>query len=101
MRVYLNGSKERTQARYSLLVAPAASGFIAPDEIPEWMMQGNLVDDEMIPRTFEVVFQFGQAEIDDRLAAWLIFHGVVSKRNAHPIERAKRVSEALQQAITT
>ena len=63
------------QANHTMFVCPAGDkDFFRNQEVPsEW------VDDDNKPRTFEVEFKKGKAEVDDKIAQYMIQRGLARK----------------------
>lgn len=95
MFVYLNGQKERTQARYTYTISPGQSGLINSDEIPSAWLE----EDGETPRTFTLEFYFGRAEVDEQLGQWLVYHGICAVKCSHPLEREGSIGKSIKDTL--
>jgi len=77
MKVYISGDKPRAQASFFMSVAPAAT--VRNQEVPEhWVQQEG---DKIVPVQFNIEFKYGEAEVEDTLARYLIDQGLAKKTN--------------------
>jgi hypothetical protein len=72
MKVYLTGEKARRQPVFFMSVAPAAT--VSNHEVP-----AHWVDDQNKPVQFNIEFAFGEAEVEDSIARYLLEHELVKK----------------------
>jgi hypothetical protein len=72
MKVYCLGEKARKQASFTMSVAPAAT--MKNEEVPaDW------VDDKNQPIQFNIEFVYGEAEVDDAIARYLLDEKLVKR----------------------
>ncbi len=72
MKVYLTGEKARRQASFVMSVAPAAT--VHNQEVP-----AHWVDDKNNPAQFNIEFIYGEAEVEDSIAKYLLEQGLVKR----------------------
>lgn len=72
MKVYTTGEKPSRQSSFIMSVAPAATAV--NQEVP-----GHWVDDKNNPVQFTIEFKYGEAEVEDGLARYLLEQGLVKK----------------------
>ncbi len=73
MRVYLHGSPDQPPpARHTLLVTPAA-------HLPGQEMPHEFVERDGSPRTFDILFEYGKAEVPDVLGKYLVENKLAEK----------------------
>jgi len=71
MKVYLAGEKARRQPSFIMSVAPAAT--VQNDEMPHhWFDNGK-------PVQFNLEFIYGEAEVEDSIARYLLQEGLVKR----------------------
>lgn len=93
MFVYLTGSKERSAPLHVKYVAPAGDKkHVRDGDIPsDWINQ------EGQPAGFAVEFNYGRAEVDDRLGEYMISAGLAQRTNL--IRSGKALLGSLASAI--
>lgn len=72
MKVYTTGEKPSRQPSFTMSVAPAATAH--NEEVP-----AHWVDDKNNPVQFNIEFKFGEAEVEDGLAKYLIANGYAKR----------------------
>jgi len=70
--VYRTGGRDPQRASFTLFICPAAAMRKA-DCPSDWL------DDKGAPRSFEVEFRFGRAEVPSNVGEYLIQQGLASK----------------------
>ncbi len=72
MKVYIRSPKARLQKDFVMNIAPASD--VKNMEIPpDWF------DDQGKPRQFNVMFEYGAAEVEDEIGRYLIAKGYAAK----------------------
>jgi len=75
MLIYNHGSADKPLAPvHYVWVTPAGDPRIAGDDKPS-----SWVDAENKPRTFQVMFEGGKAEVDEELGRYMTAHGLASR----------------------
>lgn len=72
MIVYRNGERDSQRSSFTLFICPAADMRKA-DCPSDWL------DDKGAPRSFEVEFRFGRAEVPSNVGEYLLRRGLASK----------------------
>jgi hypothetical protein len=77
MKIFISGEKPRAQASFIMSVAPAAT--VQNEEVPaHWVHQEG---DKIVPVQFMIEFIYGEAEVEDSVARYLIEQGLAKKSN--------------------
>jgi len=72
MKVYLAGEKPRRQKLFLMCIAPAAT--LHNQEIPQaWLEHDGK------PKQMNVEFEYGEAEVDDQIGAYLLKEGLAQR----------------------
>lgn len=72
MKVYLIAEKARRQPVFIMSIAPAA-------DMPNQEVPADWVTDDNKPVQFNLNFEFGEAEVDDAIAKYLLERGMVKR----------------------